>query len=188
MKNVGISKMKKIIKKIKAKIRGTIDLERLIKDGLSVGDNFHAQEGVIIDPWHCWLIEIGNNVTLAPRVHILAHDASTKNILGYTKISNVKIGNNVFVGAGTIILPGVTIEDNVIIGAGSVVTKDCKEGVYAGNPCTLVCSYQEYVNKQSKRLDMLPRYNEDFIIGNITEEKKKMMKQEIFANKGGFIV
>ena len=35
---------------------------------------------------------------------------------------------------------------------------------------------------------MLPRYNEDFIIGNITEEKKKMMKQEIFANKGGFIV
>ena len=124
MKNVGISKMKKIIEKIKAKIRGTIDLERLIKDGLSVGDNFHAQEGVIIDPGHCWLIEIGNNVTLAPRVHILAHDASTKNILGYTKISNVKIGNNVFVGAGTIILPGVTIEDNVIIGAGSVVTKD----------------------------------------------------------------
>lgn len=42
MKNVGISKMKKIIEKIKAKIRGTIDLERLIKDGLSVGDNFHA--------------------------------------------------------------------------------------------------------------------------------------------------
>ena len=71
MKNVGISKMKKIIEKIKAKIRGTIDLERLIKDGLSVGDNFHAQEGVIIDPGHCWLIEIGNNVTLAPRVHIL---------------------------------------------------------------------------------------------------------------------
>lgn len=59
MKNVGISKMKKIIEKIKAKIRGTIDLERLIKDGLSVGDNFHAQEGVIIDPGHCWLIEIG---------------------------------------------------------------------------------------------------------------------------------
>ena len=87
-----------------------------------------------------------------------------------------------------LIIIQVTIEDNVIIGAGSVVTKDCKEGVYAGNPCTLVCSYQEYVNKQSKRLDMLPRYNEDFIIGNITEEKKKMMKQEIFANKGGFIV
>lgn len=43
-----------------------------------MGDNFHAQEGVIIDPGHCWLIEIGNNVTLAPRVHILAHDASTK--------------------------------------------------------------------------------------------------------------
>ncbi len=50
-----------------------------------MGDNFHAQEGVIIDPGHCWFIEIGNNVTLAPRVHILAHDASTKKYFGIYK-------------------------------------------------------------------------------------------------------
>ncbi len=62
-------------------------------------------------------------MTLAPRVHILAHDASTKIFLDYTKISNVKIGNNVFIGAGAIILPGSIIEDNVIIGAGSIVSK-----------------------------------------------------------------
>ena len=183
-----MSKVKDIMKSIACMINGEVSTKKLIKRGLKVGKDFNRQQGCFIDPTHAWLIEIGNNVTFSIRVTVLAHDASTKNILGYTKISNVKIGNNVFVGAGTIILPGVTIEDNVIIGAGSVVTKDCKEGVYAGNPCTLVCSYQEYVNKQSKRLDMLPRYNEDFIIGNITEEKKKMMKQEIFANKGGFIV
>lgn len=51
-------------------------------------------------------------------MQILAHDASTKRYLGYTKIGRVLIGNNVFVGAGTIILPSVAIGNNVIIGAG----------------------------------------------------------------------
>ena len=55
---------------------------------------------------------------MAPHVQILAHDASTKRYLGYTKIGRVLIGNNVFVGAGTIILPSVAIGNNVIIGAG----------------------------------------------------------------------
>ena len=113
-----------LVDKIKAKVRGSLDLDQLKQNGFKYGENFDTQYGVIIDPGHCWLIEIGNNVTLAPRVHILAHDASMKKFLGYTKIAPVKIGNNVFIGAGSIILPGVTIGDNVIVGAGSVVTKD----------------------------------------------------------------
>ncbi len=114
--------IKNILSKIKTKVRGTIDLDRLKKDGFVCGKNFHPMDGVIIDPGHCWLIKVGDNVTLAPRVHVLRHDASTKNGLGYTKIGCVTIGNNVFVGAGTIILPNVKIGDNVVIGAGSVVT------------------------------------------------------------------
>ena len=137
-----------MFEKIKAIIRGTIDLDRLKKDGLIVGKNFHAQEGCIIDPGHCWLIEIGDNVTLAPRVHILAHDASTKNLLGYTKINTVSIGNNVFVGAGTIIMPGSAIPDNTIVGAGALVNGDLKEsGVYVGSPCKRICSIEEYIIK-----------------------------------------
>ena len=51
----------------------------------------------------------------------------------------IKIGNNVFIGAHTIIAKSVTIGDNVIIGAGSVVTKDIPEGVVAvGNPCRVL--------------------------------------------------
>ena len=69
------------------------------REGLKVRKNFNAQSGCIIDNSHCWLIEIGNNVTLAPRVHILVHDASTKFALGYTKIEN-----NIFIGASTTIL------------------------------------------------------------------------------------
>ncbi len=59
--------------------------------------------------------------------------------LAYQKNLPVVIGNNVWLGAGVIILPGVTIGDNTIIGAGSVVTKDIPAGVVAvGNPCKVM--------------------------------------------------
>ncbi|MFR3924042.1 MAG: hypothetical protein ACLTXI_01795 [Collinsella sp.] len=54
--------------------------------GLKVGSNFNMLGGCIIDHSHCWLIRIGDNVTFAPRVHVLAHDASTKRVLGYTRM------------------------------------------------------------------------------------------------------
>ena len=89
-----------------------------------VGTNFKRLNGVILDPDHCWLIEIGNNVTIAPRVHILCHDASTKQYLGFTKIGNVTIGNNVFIGAGA-----------KIIGVNAVVNQDVPDNVIVvGNP------------------------------------------------------
>ena len=122
-----MSAYKNIKNSIKAKIRGYISLEQLKKRGLIVGEHFAVQEGVIIDPDHCWLIEIGNNVTLAPRVHILAHDASMKRDLGVAKIGKVTIGNNVFIGAGTIVLPNVRIADNTIIGAGGGSNKIPRE-------------------------------------------------------------
>ena len=51
----------------------------------------------------------------------------------------VTIGNNVWIGAGSVILPGVTIGDNTVIGAGSVVTKDIPANVVAvGNPCRVM--------------------------------------------------
>lgn len=178
-----------IIDKIKSKIRGTIDLDKLKKDGLIFGKNFDTQYGVIIDPGHCWLIEIGDNVTLAPRVHILAHDASMKKFLGYTRIAPVKIGNNVFVGGGSIILPGVTIEDNVIVAAGSVVSKNLKSGgVYAGSPASKIEDLSEFLKKNKLKKENSPFYNETYIIGNITEEKKEQMKKELDKSKVGYII
>lgn len=174
-----------IFDKLKAKIRGTIDIDRLMKDGLTVGENFHAQEGVIIDPGHCWLIEFGDNVTLAPRVHILAHDASTKIPLGYTKIGKVRIGNNVFIGAGSVVLPNVQIGDNVVIGAMSLVTKDLSSnGVYVGNPCIKIANYSDWVDKQRERMKESNIYDEAFTIGHISTENKQKMKEELTENIG----
>ncbi len=153
-----------------------------------IGKNFSMQQGCIIDDSHCWMITIGDNVTLAPNVHILAHDASTKQELGYTLVKPVKIGNNVFIGAGSIILPGVTIGNRVIIGAGSVVTKDIpSNSVACGNK--IIKSYDQYIEEKQRGLEMAMTegrvFDESYtILGLITDEKKKELKEK----KGGFVV
>lgn len=98
-----------------------------------------------------WLIEIGNNVTITSGVKLLTHDGSTwlardENGRRY-KYGRIKIGNNVFIGTNSIILPNITIEDNVIIGAGSVVTKSIvTNSVFVGNPAKYVKSYNDVIN------------------------------------------
>lgn len=177
--------MRRIIKFIK-KIFGYSYLDELKSHGLTVGENFSMQDQCIIDISHCWLINIGDNVTLAPRVYILAHDASTKRELGYAKIGRVTIGNNVFIGANSLILPNVTIGDNVIIGAGSVVTKDIpKNSVAIGNPAKVRYYYDEYINKMQKGLSEKPKYDSTYTLrGNITLSKKEQMKDELVDTIG----
>jgi len=94
-----------ILKELVYRLRGEFTTERLVKMGMKVGKGFKRLNGVILDPSHCWLIEIGDHVTLAPRVHILCHDASTKEFLNYTKIGRVTIGDHVFIGAESVVLP-----------------------------------------------------------------------------------
>lgn len=157
----------KFVNKLLSRIRGEQPLQKLIKRGLCVGENFTRMSGVIIDPSHCWHIEIGNNVILAPNVHILAHDASTKPFLNYTRIANVKIGNNVFIGASSIILPGVTIGNNVIIGAGSIITKDIPSSTVAlGSPAKVLCSLDEYIQKEKMKMNAENVFQEDYTLRN----------------------
>ena len=146
--------MKKFIRKILEYLRGEPQhLDKLIKRGLKIGKKFNRMGGVIIDPTHCYHISIGDNVTLAPRVHILAHDSSTYLFFGKTRAANVTIGNNVFVGASSIILPGVHIGNRVIIGAGSVVAKDIpSDSVAVGNPARVICTIDEYLEKEKAKM------------------------------------
>lgn len=174
--------VKRFIRKLRNKIIKEQNIEDLIKKGLKIGENYNIQKGCIIDESHCWLIEIGNNVTLAPRVHILAHDASTKLALGYAKIGKVIIGNNVFIGANATILPNVRIGDNVIIGANSLVNRDIKSNsVVAGNPSKYIASYDEYIEKNMKTMKYRPVYNEEYTLRNknITQEMKEKMKKDL---------
>ena len=97
-------------------------------------------------------IIIGDNVLIAPNVQLYTafHPLSAKERFGEmkndgsvefckTQTAPIIIGNNVWIGGGAIVLPGVTIGDDVVIGAGSVVTKDIPDNVIAyGNPCRVV--------------------------------------------------
>ena len=168
----------KVLRKILDTLRGEQSLDKLTNRGLKTGNNLRRMSGVIIDPSHCWHIEIGDDVILAPKVHILAHDASTKLFLNCTRIANVKIGNRVFVGAGSIILPGVTIGDNVVIGAGSVVSKDiCSNSVAVGIPARVICSLDQYLKKEKLNMNDQNVFNEEFTLRNpnfSAEQKQKM--------------
>lgn len=182
-------KIKQRLKDLLYRLRADHTTENLIKKGLKVGKNFKRLNGVILDPAHCWLITIGDNVSMGPNSHILAHDGTTCLELGYAKIGRVNIGNNVFIGASSIILPNVTVGDNVIIAAGSVVVRDlAPNGVYAGNPAKLIMSYDEYMNKQRENLGKFPVFGEEYTLRNknITDEQKEEMYNALKDN-GGFV-
>lgn len=176
--------MKKLIRKILAYLRGEPqNIEMLYKRGLRVGKNFYRGPGVIIDPMHCYHITIGDNVVLAPRVHILAHDSSTGIFIGKTRAANVMIGNDVFVGAGSIILPGVHIGSRVIIGAGSIVTKDIPDNsVAAGNPAKVLCSIDDYLVKEKAKICA-----ENTFVGLDWEKPEGIKKAVAAADKYGEI-
>jgi acetyltransferase-like isoleucine patch superfamily enzyme len=109
------------------------------------------------------LLTIGTNVVVSTGVKILTHDYSFTT--GLDALGNrpntdieirlpVTIGNNVFIGAGTIILPGTCIMNNVIIGAGSVVHGNINENsVYAGNPAKYLCDIRQWANNKLSQTD-----------------------------------
>ena len=165
------------------------NLEMAIDRGMKVGKNLSVQDGCSFDVSHSWLIEIGDNVTIAPRVMLLAHDASTKRTLGYTVIGRITIGSNVFIGGGSIVLPNVTIGDNVIVGAGSVVTRNIPAGsVAVGNPARVICSYDAYVTKRKAQFESGPLFDISYTLnGGIDEEKKEEMKAALTDGIGGVV-
>lgn len=169
------------------RLRGEVTTEELISRGLKVGKNFKRLNNVIIDDSHTWLITIGDDVTLAPNVHILAHDASMKGLIGYTKIGLVNIGNNVFIGAGSIVLPGVTIGDNVVIGAGSVVTSDIpSNSVAVGNPANVIGNIDAFISKKENEKNKAVTFDSTYTMRDsaFDDNKKKMMIQSLKESGG----
>lgn len=177
-----------LMKELLYRLRGEYTTEKLISMGMKVGEGFKRLNGVILDPGHCWLIEIGDHVTMAPRVHILCHDASTKQFLDYTKIGRVTIGSNVFIGAESVVLPGVTIGDNVIVGANSTVTHDIPaNSVAAGSPARVICTLQDYLNKEKERMGTAPCYGEEYTLRQSVSMEKRMQQKAELLGKIGYI-
>lgn len=110
------------------------------------GKNVYANFGLtLVDDTHIYVGDFtmfGPNVVVATAGHPILPELREK---AYQYNIPVKIGNNCWIGAGVVIVPGVTIGDNTVIGAGSVVTKDIPANVVAvGNPCRVLREINEH--------------------------------------------
>jgi acetyltransferase-like isoleucine patch superfamily enzyme len=130
-----------------------------------------------------YLVELGDHVLVASHVRFITHEAGWlftdgiypgKNIFGC-----IKVGNNVIVGMGSIILPGTEIGDNCIVGAGSVVRGNIpSDSVIAGNPAKVVMKLPLYQKVFLKNKNMI----EIFIDGPRSDyQKRKQILREHFS-------
>lgn len=180
------------IKRALMKIKGTGTDASLVwckNHGFRHGDNFNCFSPDAVDSNYPWLITIGNDVTISTGVKLLAHDASTLLTKSHIKVGIVRIGNNVFIGAGTVVLCDTRIGDNVVIGANSVVTHDLpSNGVYAGNPAKRICSFDEYKEKHNLALETHRYFTERWWDEwkNATPEEWEMMRLEL-AETWGYV-
>lgn len=163
-------------------------LADLVSQGLKLGKNVEIASDYFFDPSHCFLISIGSNTIVAPNVKLVAHDASTKLLLGYTKIGKIDIGENCFLGESVIVLPGVTVGENSVIGSGSVVTRSIPDNsVAAGNPAKVIMSTDEYKKKILTMKGDKKVFSTDYYIENLSQEKRDEILDSV-SNSIGFIV
>jgi maltose O-acetyltransferase len=115
--------------------------------GVKIGENFKFSKHSYIDLHRPGYIEIGDNVQITRWAMILCYDSSKDKypfncILNKDPYGKVKIGNNVYLGAHSMIMPGVTIGDNVIVAANSVVTHDIgSNSIVAGVPAKIISAF-----------------------------------------------
>lgn len=147
-----------------------LNIEKWRKSGITIGDNciFCCSLPVGRDSS---LLSFGDNVLVSVNVIFLMHDASPtvlSNDESTDIIGKISIGNSCFIGANSIILPGVSLADYTLVGAGSVVTHSTVQPgqVIAGNPARVVCTVEEYIMK-----------NKDYLVNlnGIDYEKMKVL-------------
>lgn len=157
------------------------NLSKARKMGVKVGENcrfYSAHFGS--EPY---LITIGNHVTITDGVRFITHDGGIwvfreeepqADVFG-----EISIGDNVFIGVGSIILPGVTIGNNTVIGAGSVVSRSFSgNGVIAGNPARLICTLEEYREKLSRVKLNTKGMSDEGIIREIAHNPDKLLRKK----------
>lgn len=147
--------LKWFIAKVLCKLKGNNDpMNRFFrKQGAEIGENCNIYSNIATS--ESYLIHIGNNVTISNGVQLITHDNSICKVMPQftDTFGHVSIGDNSFIGAKTVILPGVTIPANTIVGSGSVVTKSFTEErtILGGNPAKVISTWDKYTQKNENR-------------------------------------
>jgi maltose O-acetyltransferase len=168
------------------RLRGYASPAWLVKHGLQLGRDVYLG-AVHFDYGFLGLISIGDEAVLTDGVRIVAHDASIKHWMGYSRVGRVDIGRRVYIGVGAILLPGVRIGDDAIVGAGSVVTRDVpSRTVVAGNPAQPIATLEDFIARQRDRLEGRPHYPRDGFVGPeaVPRENIERMRRELADGDG----
>lgn len=123
-----------------SKVRGADKIVKgiLCDPGDNIGVYIQAKNGIIM----------GSNVGISPGCKIISSNHNAGDHLKHDDAPPIRIGNNVFIYANSVVLPGVEIGDNVVIGAGSVVTKNIpSNSVAVGNPCRVIKEKAAYTGR-----------------------------------------
>jgi maltose O-acetyltransferase len=146
-------------RRLLSRLRGHPSRGWLIRHGLRIGRDAYIDDFAAFDHGFLWLISVGDEAVISAGVRIVAHDGSTKHWTGYIRVGRVEIGRRAYVGAHSIVLPGVTVGDGAIVGAGSVVRHDVAPGaIVLGNPAVEVGTVEEFAAKHREQIARRPRY------------------------------
>ena len=158
-------------------------VEEIRERGGVVGENVRIYSSRI-DLSFCSLLTIGDNVIISD-ARVLLHDGSSYWSCGYSYIAKTIIGNNVFIGADAIVLPGKTIGNNVIVGAGTVISKDVPDNcVVIGNPMRIVGTFEAHKEKYKTLFENKPHIEKPW--KQQSNDEKRQMREDIVHD--GFAV
>ena len=141
----------RLIKKILNLLRGSY--RQAVKDGMQVGKGISVMGGGSFGS-EPYLITLEDNVRISSNVSFITHDGGTwafRDLPEYAdviKYGKIHVGERTFIGARSVIMPGVTIGKRCVIGTGSIVTKDVPDGsVVVGVPARVIMTTKEYAEK-----------------------------------------
>ena len=174
-----------LLHKIKSHVRSSqstsfVDAARAA--GVLIGENC-----AIYSPLPCgrdsFLLEIGNNVTISFGVSFILHDNA---IIKPTKgaktdlLGKIIVGDHCFIGANSILIPGVSLAEQTIVGAGSVVTRSVSTPglVIAGNPAKIVGTVDSYLRKNANRGFNLNGKSMDEIKQLVSQNENRLIVRE----------
>jgi maltose O-acetyltransferase len=172
------------------RIRGELNIERLVAQGLDLGPRTYIGRGVYIDAGHPWLISIGEGSVVTAGAIVLAHDGSTQIHTGCTRIARTSIGKRVFVGAGAVILAGSTVGDESIVGPLTVVRGEVPpRSLVMGNPAQVVATVDSFVQRHRRAAERGPAWPHDgWMAGRgITEAHKQHQLEALSRGVSGYL-
>lgn len=175
-----------MIKRIRIKLLNQSSakkVEYLRQQGSQIGEKTRLLCGIESFGTEPYMVKVGKDCLLSSNISFLTHDGGIKvlNSLKYfgdvamDKVGAITVGDNCFIGNSAKIMPGVTIGDNVIVGTGAIVTKDVPSNcIVAGVPAKVICTLDEYYQKNLKRFIPTARMS--------AEEKKKYILENVMKD------